>query len=409
LTARHRHRVLARRALVGTALLGGAGVAAMGIDLAVAAALYGPEYAWRVVAWRNYHPDDGDRFPARSIAASPRPLTLPPDPAGAAPVRAAFTAASGTDDLEVFATRTHTTSLLVLRDGRLAFEGYFNGSRRDTPQGSFSMAKSVTSLLVGAAIADGVMPGIDILAETLLPDVPRLRGSGIRVRHLLTMTSGFSLDDAGPVPGPLGGPWKDWRLMYFAPDLRQVARAVRPVHPPGTVFQYDDRNAMLLGLMLEHATREHVSTYLERRLWQPMGAAFNASWSLDGRASGFEKMESGINARPLDYAKLGLLVLRGGMTERGERLLPTSWIDASTQATPILPGWTKPPGEAYGLLWWLFPRRDAPNDAFADGIFGQELYVSRATGVVILRTGTSEVGTDWPALIHRWVHALASG
>lgn len=405
---RRRRRILTRRALIGAAVLGGTGVAAMGIDLAVAAALYGPDYAWRVIAWRKYQPDDGDRFPARGIAASPRPLALPPDPAGATPARAAFATASGTDDLEAFATRTHTTSLVVLRDGRLAFEGYFNGSQRDTPQGSFSMAKSVTSLLVGAAITDGLMPGIDTLAETLLPDVPGLRGSGIRIRHLLTMTSGFSLNESGPIPGPLGGPWKDWRLMYFAPDLRQVARSVRPVHPPGTVFQYDDRNAMLLGLMLERATHEHVSTYLQRRLWQPMGAASNASWSLDSRASGFEKMESGINATPLDYVKLGLLVLRGGVTERGERLLPASWIDASTEATPIRPGWTKPPGMAYGLLWWLYPRQGAPNDAFADGIFGQVLYVSRATGIVILRTGTSEVGVDWPALIRRWTHVLAS-
>ncbi len=402
---RQRGRAIARRALIGTAVLGGVGVAAVALDLGAAAAVYGPEYAWRVMTWRRYRPDDGDRFPARAIAASPQPLVFPSDRGAEPAVRAAFATASGADNLEDFATRTQTTSLLVLRDGQLAFEGYYNGSRRETPQGSFSMAKSVTSLLVGAAEADGIMPGIDTPAERLLPDAPGLRGSGVRIRDLLAMTSGFAFT-TGSLPRPLGSPWNDWKLMYFAPDLRQVARAVRPVHPPGTVFEYDDRNAMLLGMMLERASGEPVSTYLQHRLWQPMGAAFDASWSLDSRASGFEKMETGVNARPLDFARLGHLVLRDGLSERGERLLPTSWIDASTAPGKLLAGWTKPPGLAYGLMWWLYPRAGGPADAVANGIFDQVLYVSRAFGTVILRTGTGGGGLDWLALIHRWTDAL---
>ncbi len=195
--------------------------------------------------------------------------------------------------------------------------------------------------------------------------------------------------------------------MYFAPDLRRIARAVHPAHPPGTVFQYDDRNPMLLGMMLERATRMHVTDYLRRRLWQPVGAAYPASWSLDSTASGFEKMESGINAAPLDYVKLGLLVLRGGLNERGERLLPSSWIDAATTPGPHLPGWSHPSDMAYGLLWWLYPRPSGPADAFANGIMGQVLYVSRAQGTVILRTGHAEGGVDWPPLIRRWSEALS--
>src|SRR5262249_59016356 len=98
--------------------------------------------------------------------------------------------------------------------------------------------------------------------------------------------------------------------------------AVRPEYRPGTHFLYDDRNPMLLGMMLEGATHEHVATWLAQRLWQPMGTEFPASWSLDSQASGFEKMESGINARPIDFLKIGQLVLRGGVAENGGGVLP---------------------------------------------------------------------------------------
>ncbi len=334
------------------------------------------------------------------------------DPAGTAQVRATFpriapaTAQSG-ETLEHFLQRTNTTSLLVLRDGHLLYEGYFNGHQRDTVQGSFSMAKSVTSLLIGAAIADGKLPPIDTPAETLLPDMPGLHGSGITLRNLLDMTSGFGMDNARPF-GPFSAPWTDYKLMYFAPDLRRVALAARPRYKPGTHFLYDDRNPMLLGIVLERATHEHVATYLEQRIWQPMGAEYPASWSLDSTASGFEKMESGINARPIDFLKLGALVLRDGVTQTGARLLPASWIAQATAPTPHVAGFPYGDDEFYGLLWWGFTRTAGPPDVFADGIFGQVLYVSRATGIVALRTGDGEAGVDWPRVLRALTDALST-
>ena len=376
-------------ALLAAAGLFGLAVAA---DLAAVAAWYGPEYLRRIVIWRRPNPNDGARFPARPIAAAADPARFPRDFAGEAQVRAAF---RGDGTLERFLAGTGSTSFLVLHRGRLFYEGYFGGATRSSPQPSFSIAKSVTALLVGAAIADGLMPPVDTLAERLLPQVPGLRASGVTVRNLLQMSSGFATHNGFPL-GPFSRPWRDDQVFYFAPDLRRsVAGAVRPGVPPGTRFHYEDRNPMLLGMMLERATHGTVAAFLQRRLWQPMGAEFAAEWSLD-RRDGFEKMESGIQAAPIDFLKLGDLVLRDGATADGRRLLPAAWIDAMTA-----------PGVAdYGYLWWRLARLDGPADVYAEGIFGQVLFVSRHSDTVILRTGTGGGGVDWPRTIRAIADAL---
>ena len=298
--------------------------------------------------------------------------------------------------------------MLVLRDGHLLYEGYFNGHQRDSVQGSFSMAKSVTALLIGAAIAERKLPSIDTTAQDLLPDVKGLRGSKISLRNLLDMTSGFAIDK-GRLFWPFSSPWSDYNLMYFAQDFRAVAAAVRPEYRPGTHFLYDDRNPMLLGMMLEGTTHDHVATWLAQRLWQPIGAEFSASWSLDSQASGFEKMESGINARPIDFLKIGQLVLRGGVAENGERLLPESWIEQITTPTPHVAGWPRGDDFFYGLLWWGFTTVNEPNDVFAEGIFGQVMLVSRANGIVMLRTGNGDGGVaSWPLLLRALANLLAA-
>ena len=387
---------------------------AIAADLGAASVTYGLDYVWRWIAWRAPSPHDDARFPARHIAASAHPVHFRTVPDGAALVRAAFTRiappeAQPGEILENFLGRTRTTSMLVLRDGQLLYEGYFNGHQRDTLQGSFSMAKSVTSLLIGAAIAESKLPSIDTPVEDLLPDVKGLRGSKIRLRNLLDMTSGFAINK-GLLFWPFSAPWSDYKLMYFAPDLRAIAAAVRPEYQPGTHFLYDDRNPMLLGMMLERATNEHVATWLAPRLWQPMGAEFPASWSLDSQTSGFEKMESGINARPIDFLKIGQLVLRGGVAESGERLLPERWIEQVSTPTPHVAGWLRGDDFFYGLLWWGFTTVHEPQDVFAEGIFGQVMLVSPANGIVVLRTGDADGGVaSWPRLLRALAKALGGG
>jgi CubicO group peptidase (beta-lactamase class C family) len=401
-------RTILRATLLLAALLAFAAV----VDLAVVAWKYGPEYVWRVVVWRAPAPQDVTRYPVRAFAASSHPVRFPVDPTGAQKVRAAFAhiapaEAPPGETMEAFLARAGTTGLIVLRGGTLLYEEYFNGATRDEAVPSFSMAKSVLAMLIGDAIAAGRMPPIDTPAETVLHEMPVLHGSGIRLRDLLDMTPGFAIDESW-LPRLFRAPWGDRMLMNFAPDLRAAAVDARLRYPPGSEFQYDDRNAILLGMAFEDTTGEQVTSALARVLWQPMGAEFPASWAIDSRRGDMEKMESGINARPIDFLKLGQLVLRHGMAEDGTRVLPADWVAEMTAPTPRRPGWSDGKDMFYGLLWWGLTRRDGPADPFAQGIFGQILLISPANDMVVLRVGRGEGGVaSWPRLLRTLADAVA--
>ena len=117
---------------------------------------------------------------------------------------------------------------------------------------------------------------------------------------------------------------------YYDPNLRELALTVKPEVEPGTRWEYNNYHPLLLGMILERATSRSVATYLSQKLWQPLGMEADGSWSLDSEASGFEKMESGINARAIDFAKFGRLYLNRGEWN-GEQVVPASWVEESTR------------------------------------------------------------------------------
>ena len=395
------------------------GVTVVVVDFAAAAIVFGPEYVRRLVLWRHPGPLDQHRFPSRAIAASPNPLHYESLLGGEEIVRRAFVSSARAElrtgeTMEQMLARTGTTSFLVLRHDQLLYEHYFNGHARDSMENSFSIAKTVTALLVGTAISDGLLPSVDTPIEQLLPDVAALKGQGVTLRDLLTMTAGYDIDNRRPF-GLLSVPWSTNQRVNFATDLRAVATSVRVAFTPGTRFQYDDRTPMLVGMALERATGGHLASYLGRRLWQPMGAEYPAAWSLDSEAHGFEKMETGLSARAVDFLKLGDLMLRRGVRPDGTHILPSTWIDAMTApparpAVGFTPNFTEPQARArefYGFFCWGIESPETGVDFYGNGIFGQVLYVSRSSDTVILRTGDREGGPfSWPELIHDLAAAL---
>jgi len=146
-----------------------------------------------------------------------------------------------------------------------------------------------------------------------------------------------------------------------------------------------------------------VSDYLSEKLWRPLGMEAPGSWSLDSRHDGFEKMESGLNARAVDFAKFGILYLRGGLWQ-GRQVLPQSWIEASTRHDPEVAGPATGPFAKewarrldYGYLWWIDP--EVKGRFFAFGNLGQYIYVAPDRDVVLLRFGTGFGGVDWIPLL----------
>jgi CubicO group peptidase (beta-lactamase class C family) len=160
--------------------------------------------------------------------------------------------------------------------------------------------------------------------------------------------------------------------------------------PPVAVFQYNNYNPLLLGMVVERATGMSVSEYVSTRLWEPLGAEADASWSLDSERAGFEKMESGFNATPVDYARFGLMYLHSGEWA-GTQIVPEGWVAESTGTDAD----TDPSG-FYQYFWWIDAER--PERFYALGNFGQYIYVAPDADVVIVRNGR-----DWGVENMAWV------
>jgi CubicO group peptidase (beta-lactamase class C family) len=347
--------------------------------LVLAGALYGSAHMLtgssgfaRAVVWGESDIEDRHRFPAREIEAAGRPWPLLRARAG---IR-----------LDEYLDEHSTRAFIVLHRGRLVYERYFNGGSREELETSFSVAKSFLSTLIGIAIEEGAISGLDEPITRRLPELEDRdrRFTRIRVRDLLSMSSGIRYEEEGM-------PWSDDAVTYYGTDLREVALEDTEIEqPPGLGWHYNNFNPLLLGLLLERATGMAVAEYMETRLWRPMGAEADASWSLDSDDSGFEKMESGVNARARDFARFGLLMLRNGRAESG-RVVAPDWVRAATVDNSGYFG--------YGLGWWVEAgSRGGQRPFLARGKYGQVVVVDPAHDAVVVRLGSDDAGVDWKTM-----------
>jgi hypothetical protein len=344
----------------------------------------------RAIIWVDADVDDFRRFPVRRIDAPGNAYVYEKGPGYPSGVPDDVVLPDGNDDLESFLRSTETTAFIVVKDDDLLYEQYFNDHDRGSTQTSFSVAKSFASALVGIAIDDGII-SLDDPITNYIPELKErdVRFERITIRHLISMSSGLRYEEQGT-------PWSDDTETYYAPDLRKLALTDSEiVGPPGHLWHYNNFNPLLMGMILERATSQDVAALMEARLWQPLGAEADASWSLDSEASGFEKLESGINARAIDFAKLGSLYLHEGEWN-GTRILPASWVRESTAVSE-----EHDSSPAYGYWWWTY-RDDELGDYFAArGNKGQFIVVIPERDVVVVRHGRDFGDVD------DWVGAIA--
>jgi CubicO group peptidase (beta-lactamase class C family) len=338
----------------------------------------------RALVWMEADIGDRERFPARPIHASDAASPLPVGRAIDLRVSRDGHAAS----LDGLLRDTETRAFVVVRSDRIVYERYYGGAGARTLETSFSVAKSFVSTLVGIAIDRGLIGGV---ADPVTKYVPELaerdpRFARITLSDLLSMRSGLRYEEPG-----FPWPWGDDTYTYYGVDLRKVALERPEIErAPGETWHYNNYNPLLLGLVLERATGMRVSDYMASELWQPLGAAGDASWSLDSKRSRFEKMESGVNATARDYARFGLLFLHGG-TWNGRRIVSRSWVRAAT-AVRTATDFDNP----YGYFWWIDGKR--PGRFYAFGNYGQYVYVDPVARVVVVR-----LGRDWGVGNERWL------
>jgi CubicO group peptidase (beta-lactamase class C family) len=353
--------------------------------LGVAGYLLAPNfYLTRTIFWRESDYKDLERFPARTIhneSPTSRLATLPADNPYASQIEAIGRDVNN-GSLEGYLQESGTTAFLVIHDNELVYERYFNGYDDTSIQTSFSMAKSFASALVGIAIEEGHIESVDEPITNYIPELLEKDGrfKSITIRHLLTMSSGIKYEEGGDLP------WSDEAddtKTYYATDLRALALDCRIEGEPGEYFEYNNYNPLLVGLILERATGMPVARYMEEKLWKPLGMEADGSWSLDSKKSGFEKMESGVNARARDFARFGLLFAEEGDWE-GRQVISQGWVEESTR-----PDATTDPSLNYQYFWWV-DTPDAKKHFSARGNYGQYIYVAPEKDLVIVRLGKEE-------------------
>lgn len=363
----------------------------------------------RAGAWGDSDFLDWQKFPERVVGNAPPVFTFDSDPSPSLfeNIEYTFEGRARTSSLDEFLESTNTTSFIVIKDDAILYEGYFNGYERDSIVTSFSIAKSITSALVGIAIDEGHIGSVDDPMVTYLPE---MRGRGMdemTIRDLLRMSSGirFNHSDEMSVFQQLW-PYQDEALSYEYPDMRDLALGLPASdEPAGAAFEYNEYHPLLLGLILERATGMSVSEYTQEKLWEPLGMQYGASWSLDSEGSGFEKMESGFNGRAIDFAKFGRLFLNNGDWE-GEQIISEDWVRQSTAPDPtddrpwLMAQEWKGAGGYYGYMWWGMRQPDGGYYYKASGHLSQRITVFPDDGLIIVRFGFDDAGPDdWDEFI----------
>ncbi len=281
-------------------------------------------------------------------------------------------------DLPDYLSRNRVAGLLLMKRGRVALEHYDLGIDANTRWISMSMAKSVSTTLIGAAIQDKLIGGVD---EQLTRYLPELRGTsydGVSIRHLLQMTSGVHWDDTHTDPNSERRRMLDLQIAQQPGAIMKFLGSQRRVAAPGTAWNYSTGETHVVGALVRAAVGTWCADYLSQKIWSKVGMQSDATWWLEA-PGGLEVAGSGINATLRDYARFGLFIANGGVIGN-ERVLPESWIPEATQPRQV--GNTR---IDYGYMWWPVPNfagSFAAGAFSARGIFGQYIYINPREQVI---------------------------
>ena len=284
---------------------------------------------------------------------------------------------------EDFLISQGTLSFIIIKNDTIIYEKYFNGFESDSLRTIFSVSKAFTSALIGIAIDEGYIKGVDQLVSDFIPSFNTNGKEKMTINNLLQMTSGLNENDYTDVL-KIG-------LFYYSKDQNKRAEKIKLKYKPGTKFQYSSINTQLLGICLEKATGKTFDVYFKEKIWEPMGMEYNALSSKDDK--GFHKYFGGISANPRDLAKFGLLYLKNG-NWNGNQIVPEYWVKATAKRDTI-----QGKSTSYTNCFWLdtYPIENKFNksDLFAGGYGGQIVYINPENSTVIIRTGTTEVDVHW--------------
>jgi CubicO group peptidase (beta-lactamase class C family) len=344
-------------------------------------------YLGRLAMLRGPDVEDYVHLPTRVVSntdgASPLPESIDADWMSRSKLSFAGVALDTPVALDRFLRDHGTTAFIVLEQGSVIDERYFSGHTRESLYKSFSMSKSVLSALIGIAQREGLLRTSDRVGEFIAGfEDPRI--ADVTLQQLLDNVAGFEYERGF-------APWKQQPRMYYTTDVRRYLLTAQLDRPPGAAYVGEDLSPLLLAVVLESALRKRgdassLSDYASTRLWQPLGAQYSALWTLDRRDQGLEKAESGFVARAIDLARFGQLYLDKGRVG-SLQVVPENWVLAST-TPPAKPAPNLFTDGFHKNLWWRTKRANRVRDDFyANGHFGQRIYVSPDRDLALVRLG----------------------
>lgn len=288
---------------------------------------------------------------------------------------------------EEYLKDNETVAFLIIRNDTIQYEKYWHKYDEESIVASFSMAKSVTSILIGCAIDEGLIESVDEPITNYIPELKKRGFDLVTIEHLLQMTSGLKFNES------YYNPFGDVATSYYGTNMRRQISKMKLKQSPGVEFEYLSGNTELLGLVLERALNDRsISEYLEEKLWGPLGMEYDATWSLDKEKNGLEKAFCCLNARARDFAKIGTLYKNKGKW-KDHQIVSEEWVARSTMIDSTNGSIT-----GYQYQWWL-PTKNG--DFMAHGILGQYIYVHPEKNFVVVRLGKKEGDADWEYILPR--------
>jgi CubicO group peptidase (beta-lactamase class C family) len=295
-----------------------------------------------------------------------------------------------------------TVAFVVIKDGRLLFEAYWEDYSPRSLSNSFSMAKSIVSLAVGCAIDDGLIQSTDQPVSDFFPEFGAFEGKKLTLRHLLTMSAGMDFTEA------YSSPFSPTTKLYYGNNLHAVTFAMKQIEQPGVYFNYQSGVTQLLAFIVEKATNERLSSYVSRKLWTPMHAEENALWSLD-KAEGMEKAYCCFNTNARDFARFGQLILNKGRWD-GEPLISETYLqEAIRPDTTLTDRHYNDVNRRYGFQFWHLTYNGL-SIPYMRGLQGQYVFAVPEKNAVIVRLGHERgpairSSQHYPADIDAWLSA----
>ncbi|RDV13216.1 class C beta-lactamase-related serine hydrolase [Pontibacter diazotrophicus] len=328
-------------------------------------------YVYRAIYYNLADIDDNTIFEQREIEAPPmaQPWPLAVD----------YNKLSSPAELERLHEELRSVAFLIVQHDSILFEQYWDGYSDESLSNSFSMAKSIVSMLVGIAIKEGKIESVEQPVGDFLPEFREGDKSKIRIRHLLWMSSGLNWDES------YINPFSMTTESYYGTNLRKVIDRLEAVEEPGRQYTYKSGDTQVLGFVLQAATGKSLSAFAEEKLWKPIGAAHDAEWSVD-TPEGIEKAYCCFFSNARDFARLGRLYLHNGLWN-GDTLIPPAYVEASLTPNGLPKAKDGKKVNFYGYHWWLMPDYKGQDVFYARGILGQYIIVIPEKDLVIVRLG----------------------